>query len=182
MLKLNSQVRLTPLEIAHADAMFRWMSDPEVADNVGLRRKPSPELTREWIHKAHSDPSILAFAVLFAERHVGNVILDQIDEHLGAARLSIYIGEPGLRGKGVGSTATYLAVREGFENHHLNKVWLTVHVRNSLAVNAYGKLGFALEGVLRQEFWLNGNRTDVFRMSLLQREFRELTLSENSHG
>jgi RimJ/RimL family protein N-acetyltransferase len=151
--------------------MCQWMADPEVASNIGLRREPSLERTVEWIQKAVEDPTIRAYAILVDEEHVGNVVFDQIDTWLSSARLSIYIGEPSLRGNGVGSSAAWLATKLAFEQEGLNKIWLTVHVMNQRAINVYTKLGFVLEGILRDEFWFDGKRLPVLRMSLLQREF-----------
>jgi RimJ/RimL family protein N-acetyltransferase len=164
-------VHLEPLGLEHAANMCRWMSDPEVAANVGLRQKASVEKTVAWIEKAMHDSSLRGFAIMRSGEHVGNVVLDQIDGYLNSARLSVYIGERHLRGQGIGSTAVYLAVKSGFEQEKLNKVWLTVHVMNHAAISAYVRLGFVLEGILRDEFWLDGKRTAVLRMSLLQKEF-----------
>jgi RimJ/RimL family protein N-acetyltransferase len=171
VLELNQKVRIVPVEAKHADKMCQWMADPEVASNIGLRREPSLERTVEWIQKAVQDPTIRAYAILVDEDHVGNVVFDQIDAYLDSARFSIYIGEPGLRGNGVGSTAAWLAAKLAFDQEGLNKIWLTVHVMNQRAINVYTKLGFMLEGILRDEFWLNGKRLPVLRMSLLAREF-----------
>jgi len=171
---LNPQVRIAPLELEHAAKMSEWMADPQVASNVGLRRKASEENTVQWIQKALQDSAIRAFAILLAHNHVGNVVLDQIDGYLNSARLSVYIGEADFRGQGIGSTAVYLAAKEGFEKEGLNKVWLTVHLMNHAAIAAYAKLGFVLEGILRDEFWLDGKRIAVLRMSLLRREFASL--------
>lgn len=168
---LNHKVRIVPVEAKHAARMCRWMGDPEVASNIGLRREPSLERTVEWIQKAVQDPSIRAYAILADKEHVGNVVFDQIDTYLGSARLSIYVGETAFRGSGVGSTAARLAAELAFEQAGLNKIWLTVHVMNLRAINVYTKLGFVLEGILRDEFWFGGKRLPVLRMSLLQREF-----------
>jgi RimJ/RimL family protein N-acetyltransferase len=176
LLKPNPSASIVPLQTEHAERMFQWMCDPIVSANIGLRQSPSLEKTRAWIANAIADASIRAFAIHAAEQHVGNVVLDVIDPYLGSARLSIYIGESAFRHKHVGASAAYLAAKEGFERENLNKIWLTAHVRNQAAITTYHNLGFVIEGILREEFWLNGSRVDVFRMSLLRREFAEIKL------
>ena len=42
---LRADVSLVPIEPAHAENMYRWMCDPEVSDNIGLRSAPSIEKT-----------------------------------------------------------------------------------------------------------------------------------------
>jgi RimJ/RimL family protein N-acetyltransferase len=105
---------------------------------------------------------------------VGNVVLDKTDTYLGTSRLSVYVGESQARGRGVGLTGIYLALLDGFERYDLHKVWLTVHIHNQSAVRTYRKLQFKVEGVLRDEFWLEGRRIDAYYMGLLRKEFQEL--------
>lgn len=168
---VRADVTLRPIGSDDAPAMLRWISDPLVAANVGVRASPSMEKTREWIARSAADASMLSRAILLNGAHVGNVVLDRIDEHLRSARLSIYVGEPTARGKGVASGAINLVLAEAFVRLHLNKVWLTVHCKNAAAIRTYVRLGFVTEGVLRHEFVLNGEHLDLLYMGLLADEF-----------
>lgn len=167
----RGDVELVGLGPEHAEAMYRWMCDPAVAENLGLRREPSPERTRAWIAAASEDEGTRPWAVLLGGTHVGNVVLDRIDTYLGTARMSVYVGEPEARGQGVGTSAVFLALRDGFEELGLHKVYLTVHARNGPAIAAYVRLGFQVEGVLRDEFRLGGSRVPALYMGLLRGEF-----------
>jgi len=149
----------------HAEAMNRWLSDPELAEALGVHREVSLEETSRWIARAVSDPGIHAFAVLCGGEHVGNVVLDQMDEHLSTVRLSIYIGDSAQRGRGLGDAAVALALDQAFERLGVHKVWLTVHVENERAIALYGRCGFEREGVLKGEFLLGGRRIDAVRMA-----------------
>jgi RimJ/RimL family protein N-acetyltransferase len=166
----DEQLRLIPLSRDHAAAMYRWMCDPAVSENVGLRSEPSLARTEQWIDQALSDESMLPLAIEYAGCHVGNVVLDRIDRHLSTARLSIYVGESNVRGNHVGRKAVSLAVAHAFEKLGLNKVWLTVHAHNAPAIAAYTAAGFVIEGVLRDEFVLHGRRCSAFYMSVLRRD------------
>jgi RimJ/RimL family protein N-acetyltransferase len=167
---VHQQIKLVALRPCHAEAMYRWMCDPAVRENVGVRSEPSLERTRSWIEQATHDAAAAPFAIELGGVHVGNVVLDRIDRHLGTCRLSIYLGEPSTRGKGVGRTAVGRAVEHAFQTLELNKVWLTVHVHNAAAIAAYVAAGFAVEGILRDEFVLHGSRCAAFYMSILKRE------------
>ena len=170
-LRLREDVQLAPLKVEQAGDILRWMNGPEVYHNVGVRREPSFEATIEWIRKSSNDESISASAVMLGGRHVGNVVLDRIDHYLLSARLSVYIGETAERRSGVGTTAVFLKLAEGFDQLALHKVWLVVRCGNSDAVACYARLGFQTEGVLRDEFWHNGLRESVYYMGLLRDEF-----------
>lgn len=174
LLSLRKDVRLAPLSLEHAANMYRWMCNPEISKNVGLRSAPSLEKTIDWINSALRDPLTQPYAVLLNDQHVGNVILDQIDHYLDSARLSVYIGESTARQSGVGRTAIYLTLVEGFKKMNLHKIWLTVHDQNFLAINTYTRLGFVLEGILRDEFWLDGERIPVLYLGLVRHDFERI--------
>jgi len=146
--------------------MYRWMRDPFVRSNVGLHRTATLAKTRAWLRRAVRDRSIHAYAVVYDEVHVGNIVLDHIDGTVGTARLSIYVG--------LGRGALRAALKKAFTELQLNKVWLVVQVDNRAAIRAYRSAGFVREGRLRQEFLIDGRRTDVLYMGLLRSEFRRL--------
>ena len=174
MMTIRDDVTLEPVGPHHAPNMARWMTDPVVRSNIDLRREPSLERTLAWIEQAKGNPSLAALAILQAGQHVGNITLDQIDMHIGLGRLSIYIGESTARGNGVGRAAVYLALRHGFDTMKLHKVWLIVHEQNLAAIRTYMKLGFELDGILRDEFLINGQRMAALRMGMLKTRFMQL--------
>jgi RimJ/RimL family protein N-acetyltransferase len=160
-------VALVPLRPAHAPAIVRWLRDPAVSANLGLRSRPTLAKTRAFIAAASGD-AICARAIAVDGRHVGNVVLDHIDRQIGKARLHIYIGDPAARGHGVGRRAVALALALAFDQLGLYKVWLTVHARNTAAIRAYQAVGFAIEGTHRGEFLLDGERVDELYMGAVR--------------
>jgi RimJ/RimL family protein N-acetyltransferase len=161
-------VTLAPLRPGHAPAILRWLRDPAVASNLGLRASPTLARTRAFIAGAASGDAVCGRAILLGGRHVGTVVLDQIDRRMGKARLHIYIGEAAARGRGVGTRAVALAVALAFEELGLHKVYLTVHARNTAAIQAYQRVGFVIEGTHRGEFLLDGERLDELYMGVLR--------------
>jgi RimJ/RimL family protein N-acetyltransferase len=177
-ISLNQNVTLGTLSLECAQDMFRWMRDPNVSRNIGLRDKPSLEKTLSWVSLALQDPLIYPFSILFNGQHVGNVILDRVDNYLGNARVSFYLGDSSHRGKGIGLTGIYLALQEGFDTFSLHKIYLTAHVENLPSRNIAAKLGFALEGTLRDEFILDEKRVDLLYFGLLETDFRQLHVEQ----
>lgn len=168
-------VALTPLRPGHAPAMVRWLKDPTVSANLGLRAAPTLARTRAFIAasrapatSAAASDAPCARAIYLGDRHVGTVVLDQIDRRVGKARLHIYVGDPAARGHGVGQRAVARAVALAFGELGLCKVWLTVHAENAAAIRAYLAVGFAIEGVHRGEFLLGERRLDELYMGVLR--------------
>jgi RimJ/RimL family protein N-acetyltransferase len=120
---------------------------------------------------ALEDPLINPYAIIYKDKFVGNVVIDKVDNYLKTARLSIYLGETCHRGKRIGVTSSYLAIKEGFDNLALHKLWVTIHCKNIPSINTFLKLGFLLEGILRDEFLLNGERINLLYFGLLEKGF-----------
>jgi RimJ/RimL family protein N-acetyltransferase len=171
MFSPRRDVALLPLTPEHAGRMFAWMQDAAVRDGIGLRDTPSPEKTDDWVRRALADPATRPFAIYHRDEHVGNVVLDRRDAVLQMARLSIYIGDERVRGRGVGSTAVFLAARFAFREWGLHKLWLTAHEENRAALAAYERVGFVREGLLRDEFLHAGRRLAAVYMGLLAADF-----------
>jgi RimJ/RimL family protein N-acetyltransferase len=171
-------VAIGPLRLDLAANMYSWMQDPDVSANSGLSRTPSLEKTLEWVENALEEKSIWPYSIFLNTRHVGNVVLDQVDLYLGCARLSVYVGAREARGSGVGRTGMYYALRECFLDRGLHKVWLTVHLRHAGAIRTYVALGFQVEGILRDGFLLNGERLPALYMGLLGRDFLDVEVEQ----
>ena len=166
------KVVLARLEAKHAPAMLKWLRDPDVSGNLGLRSVPTLAKTRAFIASAATDPTVCARAVLLDDAHVGTVVLDRLDRAIGTARFHIYIGAPSARGCGVGTRATASALEIAFTELALHKVWLTVHARNTAALRAYATAGFLVEGIHRDEFLLGDERVGEIYMGILADEWQ----------
>lgn len=168
---IRSDIRLQPLTEVHVQNMYRWVSDPLIRESIGLSQEPSVEKTKAWILSAIQGRDTVAYAILRDQCHIGNVVLDQIDQHLSAGRLSIYIGEACERGRGIGTAAITQLLKEAFETLKLHKVWLTVHVHNEGAIHLYKKLGFRIEGEHRDAHIVEGKWTNAYYMGMLEKDY-----------
>nr|MBA2817250.1 Spermidine N(1)-acetyltransferase [Candidatus Pantoea persica] len=78
--------------------------------------------------------------------------------------------DPAHQGKGLASQAAKLAMEYGFSVLNLYKLYLIVDEK---AIHIYSKLGFKTEGVLKHEFFINGEYRDTIRMCIFQHQFLE---------
>jgi len=61
----------------------------------------------------------------------------------------------------------------GFSVLNLYKLYLIVDQENEKAIHIYSKLGFETEGVLKHEFFINGEYRNTIRMCIFQHQFLE---------
>ena len=105
------------------------------------------------------------------EQHIGNTAIHNIDWIRRLGEFGIIVGEKAYWGKGYGTEATRLVVGFAFDRLNLNKVWLGVHADHPGAIRAYEKVGFKIEGRLRQEMVRNGVYADRLIMGILREEY-----------
>jgi RimJ/RimL family protein N-acetyltransferase len=88
-----------------------------------------------------------------------------------STRFGIVLGDKSTWDKGHGTTVTRLMVDYAFATLNMNRVWLHVYEYNPRGVHVYEKVGFRVEGRLRQETYRNGRYWDVIVMGLLREEW-----------
>jgi RimJ/RimL family protein N-acetyltransferase len=100
------------------------------------------------------------------ETPIGAMAFLDVDLAQRRAELRKLVGERSARGKGYAEEATALWIKYGVETLGLEKVFvstLQTHLRN---IKLNEAVGFRVEGVLRGEVLLGGERHDVLRMGL----------------
>ncbi len=112
------------------------------------------------------------FIIMSEEQHVGLIELVELDYIHRKGELQIIIS-PNYQGKGYSKQAIFKALQYAFQILNLHKVYLIVSNYNEKALHIYEKMGFVREGVLREEFYVNGSYQDATRMSIFKREFQE---------
>ncbi|MFP5379818.1 MAG: GNAT family N-acetyltransferase [Vicinamibacteria bacterium] len=103
-------------------------------------------------------------------RAIGTLLLT--DRGAAKARLSVEIFDPALRGRGLGTEAVGLALREAFAERGHERVELVVYTDNAPAIACYEKCGFRREGVMRHVDLVDGEWKDDLVMAILAGEWR----------
>lgn len=107
------------------------------------KQPQNEEALRDWGRTMLADPHRIVFGL--RERAGGTSIGDSRlapGPGSGRARFSIMIGDGRFRGMGIGTEATALVCRYGFEELGLDEIQLEVDPANEPAVRAYAAVGF----------------------------------------
>jgi [ribosomal protein S5]-alanine N-acetyltransferase len=107
------------------------------------------------------------------DRHIGNVGLHNINWLYRRAELGIIIGDRKAQGKGMANEAMRLLIGHGFSRLNLHKIFLRAEEGNSAALKAFERIGFKVEGNLREEIRHHGKWRDSIYMGILGTEFHE---------
>ena len=109
-------------------------------------------------------------------RAIGNAWLKVHDTNVQqrVARYRIGIFNRDYWNRGIGTEATRLVLRFGFEDLGLHRIELRVVDYNVRAIKSYEKAGFVKEGVERETVFLDGQWHSDLRMAILEQEYRAL--------
>jgi len=172
----GEQLYLRPLERADLDERYLgWLNDPEVMRYLETGTFPT---TGQDLEKFYHDVTgsrsqvILAVVDKKTDKHIGNVKLGPIHWIHRYACFGMLIGDKNFWGKGAGQEATRLAVEYGFYRLNLRRIDLGVFAEHASAVRCYEKVGFQVEGRMRQDLFQGGEYKDRLWMGLLRSEYR----------
>lgn len=166
-------VRLRPVEPEDADAFYRWHNDEDVMRWLQSYFHESLAAVRKRFadRKDNSyEKSLFCIETLDEDRLIGVVVLRDADPINARARTDIYLGEKEYWGGGYGTDALRTACQYGFNTLRLHSIELTVVEANERAIKSYQKIGFQVDGRLRQAFFRDGEWYDELLMCVLRDE------------
>ena len=159
-----------------------WMNDAEVMSYLesGIFPTTADDLERFFKGVTGTRQQVM-FAIVdkYSHRHIGNVKLGPIDWVHRRAHFGILIGDRESWGKGVGTEATRLTVEYAFARLNLNRVDLGVYAEHQAAVRCYERVGFKVEGRMRQDLFHRGKYKDRLWMGLLRSEYKSSETEES---
>jgi RimJ/RimL family protein N-acetyltransferase len=169
----GERVPLHPIRPEDHPDILRWQNDPEVAWWMDYERT----FTLEDIHESEENarreghPFLIEMA---DERGIGRIGLNGFSERDRTCSLYVFIGERDVWSMGYGSDAMRLLLAWGFETFDLYLAQLWSLATNARAIRAYEKVGFRIDGVLRERsLKSDGKRYDRTYMSITHAEFAD---------
>jgi len=174
----GERLRLRRVERDDVKKYHEWVNDPEITEGLSLFFPMSMEDEERWYEGTLSrDVQERPFAIEVKAgdswRLIGNCSFFGIEREVRSGEVGIMIGDKSIWNQGLGTEAMALLLRFGFETLNLNRIFLRVYADNLRAKRAYEKVGFVLEGTLRQAIYKHGKYVDVHLMSVLRSEWKK---------
>jgi RimJ/RimL family protein N-acetyltransferase len=142
----------------------------------GWRFPSSLRQTRQWFESLASDPLNQRFAIdLPGTGLVGTANLVEIDWKNNHAFHGMMIGEPAMRGRGIGMDVIMTTMRYAFEELHMQRLDGSIIAHNEASLAVYcGKCGWQVEGRQRDWYFRSGRYWDRIMVGVTRDDHQAL--------
>jgi RimJ/RimL family protein N-acetyltransferase len=171
----SAEIRLEDLTREDFTRIRPWI-DPRT---FRVFRAPVDDRQLSVLLTAHEDgkPTSLGYRIVrVSDSEVIGLVHAIIDWKNRLAHIGqIVIGNPALRGQGIGTTTTELLLKICFDDLSLHRAQLFVDEDNRSAIACYRKAGFQIEGTMREATRVGSVYVSWHSMSILEAEWRSTT-------
>jgi RimJ/RimL family protein N-acetyltransferase len=162
-------LRLEPLGPQHFESSWTALQDEETRRLTGTHETFTEGQIHKWLASRADQHDRADWAIIRKadESHIGEVVLSELDPYNESMSFRIALAGAGVFGKGYGSEATKAVVDYGLGVVGLHRISLEVVDFNIRAQRAYSKAGFQQEGLLREAWYWERERSDVIVMAVV---------------
>jgi len=164
---VGDHIAVRKFEKQDAQLLKKWVKDEE-GRHFLLSRSSSEPLDIDHLHR---DKGVIAGIITLPdETPIGLMLYCSVCVEHKRAEIRKLIGERTMRRKGYAKEATRLWIDYGLHALNLHKIYLSTLNTNIRNIRLNEKLGFEVEGILRNEVFFDGEYHDVLRMGLYKNE------------
>ena len=172
---IGEKLYLRPLDESDiGEEYLSWLNDPDVTRYLETGKSPvSLSDLQKYLERFQNSTTDFIFAIVdkTSGKHIGNVTLNHVNRTHQTTDTGLMIGRKEFWGKGYAFEAWSLTLGYAFERLGLRKIIAGAVAGNLPSIHVLKKLGFKIEGTLRQEFLVDGEYRDAVRMGLFRNEF-----------
>jgi RimJ/RimL family protein N-acetyltransferase len=166
------KVIVKKIENTHLAKRVEWMLNEKIYNQMPVPFPANIEATKVWFSHLENYPNRLDFT--FLDSTTNDIIafagIGNINQKDKIADFYIFVS-PFLSGKGIGTACMKWLIEHCFFTINLNRIYCYTIGNNDGANNFYEKLGFKLEGTLRNHMFFRGKFVDRKIWGLLKEEW-----------
>jgi RimJ/RimL family protein N-acetyltransferase len=171
---IGNKIYLRAVMPGDEEMISRIENHPDPRSTLFYAQPSTIQQIKEKVDAWVTDPTVIILTICRKEDDIaiGMTAFFRID---WVGRMTIFyigIADKSNWSKGYGTEATKQMVEYAFNTLNLNRIQLHVAVENEPAVNVYKKVGFKIEGTLREAMYHNGVYSDFYVMGLLHRDVK----------
>ena len=157
---------LKPNEVT--ENYVRWFLDKDVIRySENQYRTFSLESQIKYVEDCLKDKSVRLYGIFADGKHIGNIVLNNINIIHKRAELTYVIGERTFWGKGIAKSAIAKIIKIAREEFKLNRLYAGTANNNVASKKVLEFNGFILEGVRKKHLFFNNSYEDQLDYGLL---------------
>lgn len=178
----GKHVGLRAVEPTDLAQLMDWRNKPELRQFFREYRELNSENQKKWFEQTVlGDRSVLMFSIIELKtgRLLGACGLCYINWVYRNADFSVYIGADGIYLDDVLAIDTaHVLIDYAFNQINLHRVWAEVYDFDKKKNTFFKSLGFQLDGVFRETYWLGGKWHNSNYWSLLSTDTKARDICE----
>lgn len=147
---------------------YQYLQNPNVT--IWLEDVCQQPLSYQQVKNFIMSPAWYRRAIEYNGAFIGLTGLEEPDLTRKVARFFVVIGDPSIWGKGLGEHVLRTVANEGFATLGLRKIISNYMEPNIASRIIHERVGFKVEGQLRQDVWRDDHWVDQVLVSLLPEE------------
>lgn len=171
----GEKIRLREYKKEDIKLAQEYVNDSEIKRllNPGIPFLYTYEDEEKWYENLSASKDTYNFAIetLEDKKYIGGCGINEVDWKNSYVVVGIFIGDKDYLGKGYGTDAMKVLMHFIFEQMNIHKIKLNVFSFNKRAIKSYEKCGFKVEGILRDELFVDGKYHDEVSMGILREEY-----------
>lgn len=152
-----------------------WINNPNINEELYIQSPITITETKNWFQRNVDKSNRIDLVFIDGLDVVAMTGLTDINTNYGLCEFYIMVN-PNLQSKGYGFKSTVYTVNHAFLNYNINKVFLYSNANNEKANKLYEKVGFKLEGTLKEHRFKNGKFVDRNIFGLTKSDWENLNL------
>jgi len=153
------------------EKFLKWVNDPEVRQFVTVFMPYTKKQEEEWFDKKRENEVVLTVETKDGQV-IGVIGLHDIKYHHRTATTGTLIGDKESQGKGFGTDAKMVLLNYAFNTLNLRKINSRAFATNQRSINYSKKCGYEVEGILKDEVFVDGKYISVVCLAVFRKNFK----------
>jgi diamine N-acetyltransferase len=176
----SKNLKIRALQTSDLKYLNEWRNDLEnKIMSQGYRLPVTMLQDEEWLKQkmgnVHGNELFLIIEEINNNIPIGLIQLTNIDYISGTAQWGFIIGDKSKRGRGYSVEAPHMLFSYAFNVLNLRKLYGYPLVFNKMTLRMHQKIGIIHEeGILKKQYYLNGEYHDAFILSIFRDDYPDL--------
>ncbi|MBS4172171.1 GNAT family protein [Bacillus sp. FJAT-49736] len=169
----GNRIYLRRVENEDIDHYLAAVSNPTIRKLTGTTDFLTRQTFENVFNKWSTDDSRMDLMICLQENDqvIGDLAILDIEHQGRKGSFRIAITDEEYTSKGYGTEALRLIIEYMFNTLNLRRISINVYAYNQRAIATYEKLGFKMEGTLREDLYFDGKYYDNYLMGLMKNEY-----------